>query len=468
MHVLDLPLPAFECVVEQMVLNVGLYKAVRLRHVCKAFDAEVRRAIFTCHLLDFEEGSHNRYMSVEYTRLWLMAKIARPSFRTESALSSAVTRVTKVLLTDTPGHDYEERRLAYVENLCDAIAHFFEHNFWLSLRAMTETTDNPTLAMNELLSAAAAVGEVQKVRQMLSDKAVVCDRCTYFGYASSNAARRGDLGMLATIMQSTRSEGKRGYEPLIAACRGGQEAVVEHLLSLPSRISFSDKEYDTLFEAAATHGHTHILRILLPRISTSSAYVLSRSLHQASRLGYTRVVQYLLGLGAEVNSWDHPGSALHMAANSGFSQVVRLLIDHGVEADLPARRNGTPLYFAARNGHTEVVQILLDHGADINAKGNRHTALARAARNGELTMVKYLLDKGVDPMAPYYGDRALDEAAAQGHEEIVRLLIGLGVDVNGSGGHREPPILRAAANGQNHVVKLLLELGAEEQELSET
>ncbi|KAL8848471.1 MAG: hypothetical protein Q9221_006522 [Calogaya cf. arnoldii] len=469
MRVLDLPAPALECVIEHMVLTVGLYKAVRLRHVCKAFDAEVRRAIFATNLFDFDKRAHVRGMTPAYMKLWLMAKIARPAANGRDALSSAVTRVTKLLLADTPNSGYEKRRLMYVENLCDAIAHHFYHNFSIFLDAMFEMGDSSSLAVDDLLSAAAAVGDLHKVQRLLLEESAFSGRSSLFGYASANSARKGDKAILTAIFETiTQPDDKLSCMTLIAACRAGQQDIVEYLLSRPSQFHFLDRDFDDTFETAAAHGQTHILALLLPHLGTTrQSAVLSRSLRRASASGHTLAVQYLLDSGSDVDSWDPIGGALHLAAGRGFSQVVRVLLDRGADPTLRSRPDD-PLFFAAKNGHTEVVQILLDHGANINAKGRDHSVLARAARNGELAMVKFLLDKGVDLMASGSGDRALEEAAGRGHEDIVRYLVEHGINVNGRGGARDPPILRAMVYGQQHIINLLVDLGAKKLDPSTT
>lgn len=47
MQVLDLPLVAFECVIEHMVVGVGLHKAVKLRRVCSKILIIPRRTLLT-------------------------------------------------------------------------------------------------------------------------------------------------------------------------------------------------------------------------------------------------------------------------------------------------------------------------------------------------------------------------------------------------------------------------------------
>ncbi|KAL8880479.1 MAG: hypothetical protein Q9198_002119 [Flavoplaca austrocitrina] len=334
---------------------------------------------------------------------------------------------------------------------------------------MFATDKSSFIGASDLLSAANAVGDIQKVRDLLRENPSFWDRSPIFGSASANAARMGNLDMLvAIIATSTHPEDKVITTSLIAACCAGHQDIVEYLLSHPLQSLFTDHDIENSLEATAAYGHPHVFEVLLPRLSQiRGSVVLPRSLAKASAKGHISTVQYLLNLGTDVNSWEPPGSALHLAANSGFSQVVRVLLDHGANPNHRAGRYGHPLFFAARNGHMEVVQMLLKYGADVDTRGNRHTVLARAARNGELAMVKFLLNSGIDLMVHVNGDHALEEAAQQGHEDIVKLLVGSGVDVNGSGPHRDPPIVRAMVCGQQHVVRVLSQLGARDPDLSE-
>ncbi|KAL8652664.1 MAG: hypothetical protein Q9226_004176 [Calogaya cf. arnoldii] len=297
---------------------------------------------------------------------------------------------------------------------------------------MFKTENSDSVAVDDLISAAAAVGDLHQVRRLLPLESASSSQ-NIFGHASENAARKGNKKILKSLLETSTEADSLGCMALVAACRAGQLDIVEYLLSLPSQIHSLHYAFNESFEAAAAHGHTNILTLLLPRLGSSAKSrdaILSRSLCHASASGYTFTVQYLLDSGSDVNSWSPTGGPLHLAAGRGFSQVVRVLLDRGADPSYQSRLNN-PLFSAAKNGHTEVVQILLEQGADVNARGRDHTVLARAARNGELTMVKFLLDKGVDFMGRGNGDQALEEAAERGHEDVVRYLVGVGINVNG-------------------------------------
>jgi hypothetical protein len=86
----------------------------------------------------------------------------------------------------------------------------------------------------------------------------------------------------------------------------------------------------------------------------------------AAALGETRLLDYLLADGADVNSRAQFGeSPLGAAAAAGQMQSARMLLARG--AHLESRTAGsfeTPLLEAAQMNHTDMARLLLDHGAN--------------------------------------------------------------------------------------------------------
>lgn len=386
-------------------------------------------------------------------------------------ISCTIKQATTLLLDDTEDRDSGQRRLTYAHDLCDAVAHNIPPAklFKRPAAGMKDASFDPD---QDLLSAAAAVGDQATVARLLSEKLNPHIRSKFFGYASVNAARRGQKDMLALIITPDRT----GYiapglrESVIAAfseaCRAGQQDIFEYLLDLCTRVEWLEADWlqehgRNAFDVAASHGYTNILKQMLHNIPTTRARnnPLAQSLCKASANGHIDAVRFLLSIGADLNQWHYSGGPLHSASRSGHAQLVQLLLEQG--AIYYAVSRGDPLYLASMNGHTDVVQILLDHGANINAEGPDWSVLTRAAMNGETPTVRFLLQKGVDIKECNNGDLALENAAQWGHVEIVKLLAELGVDVNGSG-DRDPPILRAMIYGQHHMVKTLVEMGAKE------
>jgi len=385
-------------------------------------------------------------------------------------ISCTIKQATTLLLNDTEDRDSGQRRLTYAHDLCDAVAHNIPPSrlFKRPAAGMRDASFDPD---QDLLSAAAAVGDRATLARLLSENLNPHIRSKFFNYASVNAARRGQKDMLALII----TPGRTGYvapglrESIIAAfseaCRAGQQDIFKYLLDLCTRVEWLEAEWfqengRKAFDVAASHGYTNILKQMLHKIpSTRARDPLAQTLCKASANGHIDTVRFLLSIGADLNQWHYFGGPLHSASRSGHAQLVQLLLEQG--AIYYAVSRGDPLYLASMNGYMDVVQILLDHGANINAGKSDRSVLTRAAMNGETLTVRFLLQKGVDIKEYNNGDSALKDAAQGGHVEIVRLLAELGVDVNGSG-DRDPPILRAMIYGQHHMVKTLVELGAKE------
>ncbi|MCB1096737.1 MAG: ankyrin repeat domain-containing protein, partial [Verrucomicrobiae bacterium] len=139
---------------------------------------------------------------------------------------------------------------------------------------------------------------------------------------------------------------------------------------------------------------------------------------------------------------------LHVAAENGQVKVVEFLIGKG--ADVNGIANGRPpLHRAAEAGHLAVCEMLIEAGADVNAeckeKGSPHygqSSLVAALANQRMEVVSLLLNRKADPNVGFftivpendsrYAIRAsaLAIACRAGKPELTRQLIRAGADVN--------------------------------------
>ena len=62
-------------------------------------------------------------------------------------------------------------------------------------------------------------------------------------------------------------------------------------------------------------------------------------------------------------------SPLHYAAMIGNSKISEFLLQNGADINAVDKENNTPLHEASRKGRLNVVQVLLAHGADATLKG---------------------------------------------------------------------------------------------------
>lgn len=95
----------------------------------------------------------------------------------------------------------------------------------------------------------------------------------------------------------------------------------------------------------------------------------STPLHLASGYNNFQVAEFLLEMGANVNSIDKGGLIpLHNASSYGHLDLAALLIKHGANVNAPDRWGFTPLHEAAQKGRTQLVALLLSHGASVKLK----------------------------------------------------------------------------------------------------
>ena len=230
---------------------------------------------------------------------------------------------------------------------------------------------------------------------------------------------------------------------------------------------------DSLHEAAPMYyaafcGFPDVIGKLIrerPQHVSAKGGPLGTALHAASRMNRLKVVQSLLGHGADVNApgmWGR--TPLLFASVKGHLEVVRCLLEHGADVNAKDQDDDTTsLHLAAQNGKTEVLRTLLKHNADINARDNEgYTALHVASNNGRVDVVQCLLNHGADPKA-----RDLDQqtplhlASYRGNLDIARLLLEHRAEVDAEDKSGRTAYQIALVNGRNEVAQWLLAHGAE-------
>ncbi|KAK3089890.1 hypothetical protein FSP39_007395 [Pinctada imbricata] len=173
-------------------------------------------------------------------------------------------------------------------------------------------------------------------------------------------------------------------------------------------------------------------RVFPSFIRQDSVYVLFQSgaicLHAAATKGHTNVVRALLTKGASVDAKTKDGfTALHLAVEFGKPQVVQTLLGYGAQVEFKGGEAAeTPLHIAARTKEGEkCAEMLLKSGANVNAtRENGETAMHIAARHGQLKMVIALLEEGGDPtQQSKCGETPLHVAVRHCHLGVTRELL---------------------------------------------
>lgn len=205
------------------------------------------------------------------------------------------------------------------------------------------------------------------------------------------------------------SKGSRGWTPLMAAVRGGNNDIVALLITLGADVHFQDAAGDTPLIRAAYYNKPLVL-------------------------------QTLLNAGADVNVQNKRGvTALMIATRNGqqFNDILKLLLEKNANPNLLDKDGNTALLDAAQLWNVEAVKLLADAGADVNqANEDGITPLIFAADCGEdikkakiesnnrLAIINVLIAKGADiTKKDNEGATALDYAQACEDKELADALL---------------------------------------------
>ena len=107
----------------------------------------------------------------------------------------------------------------------------------------------------------------------------------------------------------------------------------------------------------------------------------------ASQSNQDKLLLWSLARGADIH-YQHD-RALIDASKNGFTNIVQILLSRGADVHT---NNDLPIIVASENGHNDVVKLLIKNDADVIAQNNR--ALRLAANNGHKETVAILVGAG--------------------------------------------------------------------------
>ncbi|XP_035701715.1 poly [ADP-ribose] polymerase tankyrase isoform X2 [Folsomia candida] len=210
---------------------------------------------------------------------------------------------------------------------------------------------------------------------------------------------------------------------LFEACKGGDAAKVQQLANR-SNVSARD-----------TNGRK------------------STALHFAAGYGRKDIVEYLLNLGAQINSQDEGGlQPLHNACSFGHTEVVRLLLSRGADPNAKDHWSYTGLHEAAAKGKIDVCIALLQNGGDPSIRNSEGKTAYDVADPGSTQAV----------FTGEYMKHQLLEAARSGNEErLMQYLTPLNCNIAASDGRKSTCLHLAAGYNRLKIVQILISMGAD-------
>lgn len=156
----------------------------------------------------------------------------------------------------------------------------------------------------------------------------------------------------------------------------------------------------TIFEASATGKINHVIRLLArdPELVYAYAEDGFQPLGLACFFGHYDTAEYLAKAGAPVNSTSRNGlkaAPIQSAAAAGHQKIVEMLLGHGADPNVREQGGFTPLHAAAQNGDVETIRTLLLGGADLTIKSNDGKTPMDIAMDAGHEKATVLLGEGV-------------------------------------------------------------------------
>lgn len=169
-------------------------------------------------------------------------------------------------------------------------------------------------------------------------------------------------------------------------------------------------------------------------------------------------IQYLLSIGANINSSDKNGiTAIERAMKDNRCDIVKYLLEKGASTRGEKGTNYDDiLCYAAMNNNYDITKLLIEKYND-NLSIDR--ALDIAASSGNDLALKAFLDTGTDVNKPVNSVSLLELACIPDNgDACVKLLLDYGANVNGINGN---PLINAVKYGNTNTVKLLIDYGVD-------
>ncbi len=328
--------------------------------------------------------------------------------------------------------------------------------------------DDPRLNLDEALEAAARVGSLNLVKDIISrgstwfeealraaargghreviDFLINKYNAKNLNVALSAAAEKGDKTLVDYLLEKGATSRKNALE---GAIRGGHRDLVDFFLVSQTGSSQVPKDelnsfgMDLAISCAAENGHYNMVQFFVNtgRCDTKHNQLMRMIMEGAVRGGHIDIVKMLSSY-----TFTDGGHELTIAALKGYQDLVDYFFMPGVtrEYDL-----NLALEWAAQGGHIDIVKFLLENGALALEE-----ALCAASREGDFDLVDYLIKEGAEDI-----EGAFDQAAEYGHLDMIKFLLILLHDKN------EKPdfgnaLIGAASGGHHKMIEFLISQGA--------
>jgi ankyrin repeat protein len=230
---------------------------------------------------------------------------------------------------------------------------------------------------------AAALGDVDMVRRLLSKDSALASRTTDHDLLLERHATALHYACISELGKVNQA-----YADQLFRCVA---LLLDKRLTRVTELAGSDNSLDL---CASRGGNVKIAQLLMehgwrPTISTVLG-ALGHGFRHGK--GNYEVASLCLEAGVDVNQFVGARSLLHAFAHQGDIVGTRWLVDKGAKINLRDCGNDTPLHKACeRNSTLRVVELLVEHGASLTATNNNgQTPLDMAIQNDKKSIAAYL------------------------------------------------------------------------------
>ena len=185
-----------------------------------------------------------------------------------------------------------------------------------------------------------------------------------------------------------------------------------------------------------------------PTLKNNNGWTL---LHYASQGGNDVIIEKLLSLGLDIDSRSSDGrTPLMIACCEGRLDAFSVLIERKSDPTLKSNNGWTMLHYAAQGGNDVILEKLLSLGLDIDSRSSDGaTPLMIAAYHGRLDAFIVLIETWSDPTLKNNNGWTLLHFAAQGDNDvIIEKLLSLELDIDSRSSGRRTPLMIAAYSGR--------------------
>jgi len=263
-----------------------------------------------------------------------------------------------------------------------------------------------------LLQMAAALGDLEKVKECLEQGADVNLRGSDGGMAITAALTFGHLEVAKYLFE----QGAHCRNVQLTDCEG-EECQQWFLAELKKSFNQS---FPSIEQDASSLNNTYLAP---DNKFFSSAFSFSGGIPILNRL--LELNEYELVQHANPLRHASDIDVLMTAISSRYNAIIPRVLDVTKEVDSKSLFTFQPLHEAIKVGNIELVEKLLEKGANINALGTmKLTPLLMACFLGNESLVTSLLEKGADPtLKSVEGNSALHLAAGSANSEIMTTLL---------------------------------------------